>query len=99
MLRSSVARIVSSSIGISYCRPVRLSVTVSVLLPGATPPPFEVCVSVLISLLSKKRGEGRPVGGDDPSLWPLYYPKVWADDTSGATGAPRRVSGSAAGQW
>ena len=30
MLRSSVARIVPSSIGTSYCLPVRLSVTVNV---------------------------------------------------------------------
>src|SRR5579875_297862 len=80
ILRSSVARIVSSSIGISYCLPVRLSVMVSVLLPVATPTPFEVCFSVLISLLSKAGG-GRPVGVYDPSHSPLYYPEPAAADT------------------
>src|SRR5438270_10781713 len=52
MSRSSVARIVPSSIGISYCCPVRLSVIVSDSLPVATPAPscFPL-VSVVIALL------------------------------------------------
>src|ERR1700759_261281 len=53
MLRSSVARIVLSSIGISYCLPVRLSVTVRVSADVATPPPsVEFWVSVVIALLN-----------------------------------------------
>ena len=41
--RRAGARIVPSSIGISYVLPVRLSVTVSVSDAVATPPPFAVC--------------------------------------------------------
>src|SRR5947209_19776047 len=53
ILRSSVARIVSSSIGISYCLPVRLSVIVTDSLPVATPLPSCCWVSVLMRFLSR----------------------------------------------
>src|SRR5579875_1865853 len=97
ILRSSVARIVSSSIGISYCLPVRLSVTVSVLDPVATPPPSEVCVSVVILLLSKAGGKAARSGVDDPSQWPLYYAKARHGRHLRARGARAGARGSAAG--
>src|ERR1700677_589645 len=59
MLRSSVARIVSSWIGISYVRPVRLSVTVSESVAVATSPPLEVFVSVVTLLQSRWIPGGR----------------------------------------
>ena len=75
MLRSSVARIVSSVIGISYVRPVRLSVTVSESVALATSPPLEVFVSVvtLLQFTMDTGGSGRPVGEDDlpETLLPL----------------------------
>jgi hypothetical protein len=51
MSRSAVARIVPSSIGTSYVRPVRLSVIVSESDAVAVPPPFVLCSSVPIALL------------------------------------------------
>src|SRR3954452_10751982 len=62
ILRSSVARIVLSSIGISYCLPVRLSVTVRVSpdVP-ASAPALSCLVSVVMALLSRGcRGVLRP---------------------------------------
>ena len=51
MSRRAGARIVPSSIGISYVRPVRLSVTVSDSDAVAVPPPSVICSSVPIALL------------------------------------------------
>src|SRR3712207_7551981 len=47
LFRSSIARTVPCSIGISYVLPVRLSVTVRVSLPEAAPSVCWVCVSAL----------------------------------------------------
>src|SRR3954454_19473002 len=49
--RSAVARMVPSSRGTSYVRPVRLSVIVSESDAVAVPPPFVLCSSVPIALL------------------------------------------------
>src|SRR5665213_1884555 len=77
MLRSSVARIVSSVIGISYVLPVRLSVTVRVSLDVATSPSFPDCrVSVVIALLSHDcRGLQPAPGSSGRPSHPLYYPR------------------------
>src|SRR5579863_386552 len=60
--RRSMARIVSSSIGISYVLPVRLSVIVSVCEPVAVAAPSCCWVSVVIALL-----RGRTKGQSDSS--------------------------------
>src|ERR1022692_159994 len=67
MLRSSVARIVPSSIGISYCFPVRLSVTVRVSPAVLASAPFSSRVSVVMALLVAQ------LPGDAPEPG-LYYP-------------------------
>src|SRR6476619_4706297 len=59
ILRSSVALMVPSSIGTSYCFPVRLSVTVRVSLDSPTSAPFCCCVSVVMRYLSGKLSCGR----------------------------------------
>ena len=59
MSRSASARIVPSSIGTSYVRPVRLSVIVRVSAAVATPSPLEVvCSSVPIPTLWGTRALG-----------------------------------------
>src|SRR5437588_5410023 len=69
MLRSSVARIVSSSIGISYCFPVRLSVMVRLSFAVGAPAPSCCCVCVVMALLSRGcRGVLRP------GAWAEYPP-------------------------
>src|SRR3954471_22839958 len=70
--RKSIAFTVPSEISISYCSPVRLSVTDSVSCAVATPPPFSLCVSSsampLSSICSATKGRRAnlrraPVGG------------------------------------
>src|SRR3984957_13138272 len=58
ILRNSVARMVPSSIGISYCLPVRLSVTVRVSPDVATPLPFAGGWVELLLALGALSGRG-----------------------------------------
>src|SRR6202453_1727691 len=74
MLRSSVARIVSSWIGISYVRPVRLSVTVSESVAVATSPPLEVFVSVVTLLQSRWIPGAVAARSERTTSRRLYYP-------------------------
>src|ERR1700722_9830567 len=74
MLRNSVARIVSSVIGISYVRPVRLSVTVSESVALATSPPLEVFVSVVTLLQSRWIPGALAARSERTTSLRLYYP-------------------------
>src|SRR4051794_28529620 len=61
--RKSMAFTVPSVTSISYCSPVRLSVTDSVSCAVATPPPFSLCVSSSAIALSSIGSPGWKVTG------------------------------------